>query len=339
MPEPNAIAAPTSAVTGTLLGLCSAVAYTLTNILLRHLATDHDPCWVSCLKAAPTVVIAALLMSTPRARARAAWPTGRLLATLIGTGVAVQLGGNLAFQLGLATIGLALTVPLCFGTLILAGAVMGRAWLGEAITPRALAAMALFVAAIGLLAWHAEAARDAIAQSEQSIAPVFEGKSPSASTAPSISRRAITLGLLAAAGSGIAYALSSVVIRSAARRVSVAATLGIISLTGVVTLSVMSIARNGIAAMLATEPLALLLMITAGILNAAAFFALGKSLQLTSVSRANMLNASQVAMAAVAGVALFNEPADAPLVLGIALTLVGLLTFRSEPPPVELESL
>jgi hypothetical protein len=36
---------------------------------------------------------------------------------------------------------------------------------------------------------------------------------------------------------------------------------------------------------------------------------------------------------------LFDEPADAPLALGIALTLVGLLTFRNETPPADLERL
>ena len=338
MPE-IAARTPTSMSTavGVLLGLCSAVGYTLTNILLRYLAHDFDPSLVSCLKAAPTVVIAGLLFAIPSWRSQRVFPSGRLLVLLIGTGLAVQLGGNLAFQFALARIGLALTVPVCFGTLIFAGATMGRAWLGEPITTRAVFAMGLFVTAIGLLAWHAEAARGAIARSEYQVASEHGSGSAMARPADSAdSPRTVSLGLLAAGSSGVAYALSAVVIRRAARRVSVAATLGVISFTGVVSLGAISVLRVGFANLATTDPMALLLMVSAGILNAGAFFALGKSLQHTSVSRSNMLNASQVAMAAIAGVALFGEPADIPLVLGVALTLAGLLTFRSEQPSAEL---
>jgi drug/metabolite transporter (DMT)-like permease len=263
----------------------------------------------------------------------------------------VQLGGNLAFQFALSTIGLALTVPLCFATLLFAGAIMGRVWLGEAITLRAAGAMGLFVAAIGLLAWHAEHARRALEQSErragqrQNVAarPESLGQATSNSTvqspgdalAAATRARGISFGLLAAAASGIAYALSAVVIRSAARTESIAATLGTISLTGVVSLGILSLWRNGLPTLLATETTALALMLTAGTLNAAAFFALGKSLELTTVAHANMLNASQVALAAIAGVLVFDEPADAALGVGISLMLVGLLLYRAEPPPAE----
>ncbi|MBX9791499.1 MAG: DMT family transporter [Pirellulales bacterium] len=330
-------AASLGTAAGVVLGLCSAVGYTLTNILLRYLATDFDPGLVSCLKAAPTVVIAVLLFAAPKWRNRRVLPTGRLLALLIGTGLAVQLGGNLAFQFALARIGLALTVPVCFGTLIFAGAAMGRVWLGEPITPRTLLAMGLFVVAIGLLAWHAEVARNAIAQSEHDFASANGAAGTIARAADkAVSPRTVSLGLLAAGSSGVAYALSAVVIRSAARSVSVAATLGVISFTGVVSLGTISVVRVGFANLAATDPVALLLMISAGIINAGAFFALGKSLKHTSVSRSNMLNASQVAMAAIAGVALFDEPADVPLALGVALTLAGLLTFRGDQAPAEL---
>jgi drug/metabolite transporter, DME family len=332
-----------------VLGLLSALAYTLTNVLLRHLAAENDACWISCLKAAPTVVIAAMLIAPMMARGRQIWPTPRMLLLLIGTGLVVQIGGNLAFQFALSTIGLALTVPLCFATLIFSGAIMGRAWLGEALSMRAVTAMSLFVAAIGLLAWHAEHARRALELSEhqrRDNAPLGEALthaqndsnhhvSPSALT-EAISAREISLGLIAAAVSGVAYALSAVVIRSAARTESIAVTLGTISLTGVVSLGMLSVWRNGLPALLATEPTALALMISAGVLNAAAFFALGKSLKLTTVAHANMLNASQVALAAIAGVLVFDEPADAALGVGIALMLVGLLMYRTDAAPSEI---
>jgi multidrug transporter EmrE-like cation transporter len=42
-----------------------------------------------------------------------------------------------------------------------------------------------------------------------------------------------------------------------------------------------------------------------------------------------------VALAAIAGVLVFDEPADAALGVGISLMLVGLLLYRAEPPPAE----
>ena len=70
------------------------------------------------------------------------------------------------------------------------------------------------------------------------------------------------------------------------------------------------------------------MMILAGLANALAFFALAKSLQLIEVVHVNALNASQVAMAAVAGVVLFNESLTTPLVVGVLLTGFGLLLMR-----------
>ena len=353
MPKRSYSAATTyHAAAGTLLGLFSALAYTLTNVLLRHLAAENDACWISCLKAAPTVAIAAILILSAMARGRRIWPSARMLIVLIGTGLVVQIGGNLAFQFALSTIGLALTVPLCFATLILSGAIMGRVWLGEALSLRAVGAMGLFVAAIGLLAWHAEHARRALERSERRVEQSGDsaaGHTPHrqstsdatdqplpAVLAEAIRARGISLGLIAAAVSGVAYALSAVVIRSAARTESIAVTLGTISLTGVVSLAILSLWRNGLPLLLATEPTPLALMLSAGILNAAAFFALGKSLELTTVAHANMLNASQVALAAIAGVLVFDEPADAALGVGITLMLAGLLMYRAEPLPAKV---
>lgn len=67
------------------------------------------------------------------------------------------------------------------------------------------------------------------------------------------------------------------------------------------------------------------MMLLAGIFNVIAFLALTRALQITSLVRVNALNASQVAMASVAGIVLFQEQASPALTLGVALTVVGLL--------------
>ena len=69
-------------------------------------------------------------------------------------------------------------------------------------------------------------------------------------------------------------------------------------------------------------------MAGAGIGNILAFVALTKALQLTTLLHVNLLNASQVAMAAVTGILLFDEAVTVPLVVGVLLTIVGLTLMR-----------
>ena len=62
-----------------------------------------------------------------------------------------------------------------------------------------------------------------------------------------------------------------------------------------------------------------------GTLNLIAFLGITKGLQLTTVVHANVLNASQVAMAAMAGHFIFSEPLTGWLIGGVLLTIVGVV--------------
>ena len=55
------------------------------------------------------------------------------------------------------------------------------------------------------------------------------------------------------------------------------------------------------------------------------FLGLIHGLQRTTVVHANVVNASQVAMAAMAGMALFHEPPNPWVLLGVGLTIVGIV--------------
>jgi drug/metabolite transporter, DME family len=55
------------------------------------------------------------------------------------------------------------------------------------------------------------------------------------------------------------------------------------------------------------------------------FLALIHGLKRTTVVHANVVGASQVAMAALAGVAIFAEQPNQWLILGVCLTVVGIL--------------
>jgi DME family drug/metabolite transporter len=79
--------------------------------------------------------------------------------------------------------------------------------------------------------------------------------------------------------------------------------------------------------MLATTAADLAIMLAAGICNTVAFLALTKSLQLNSIVYVNALNATQATLAALAGVMIFREKLSPWLVVGIGLTILGLMVL------------
>jgi drug/metabolite transporter (DMT)-like permease len=65
-------------------------------------------------------------------------------------------------------------------------------------------------------------------------------------------------------------------------------------------------------------------LLLGGVANAIAFFSIGGALRHLEVVRVNLINSSQVAMAALAGILFFGEALTFWLGTGIALTMVGL---------------
>ena len=120
-------------VIGTVCGLLCALFGTVANIALRHVATPHDLGWamlVACVKALPTVLTAMVVVFVFLPRRERGFVTSRAAAALLLIGLTTQFGGNLAFQYALGIGGLGLTVCLCFATLIVTGATLGRVILG-----------------------------------------------------------------------------------------------------------------------------------------------------------------------------------------------------------------
>lgn len=300
-------------LTGTLCVIGSAVGYAATNICLRRVALLADPMWISCLKSMPIAAAATLLVLWRLGRGLPAGLSRGDVARLVANGIFVQLVGNAVFQWTLSEIGLAMTMPINFGALMLSGVVMGRIWLGEAITPRSVAAMGLLLLAIIVLSSGAS-------QAHQSV------------SAHEVGAAALAVAVLAACVSGVAFAVNGAVIREQVRRSdAVAATMMVVSLTGVVTLGVCSLARLGPATLLATPGGVLANMALAGAFNAAAFFAFIAGLQRVTTVHANLLNASQTAICSVAAVLFFGEAASAALAVGVGLTVLGLAMIDGAP--------
>jgi DME family drug/metabolite transporter len=293
---------------GTAFSLFSALLYTCTNIGLRDVA-HLDVFWVSCLKAVPTLAAAGLIVAYDLSqRGRGVLPSRRAMLGLLLTGVVAHLGGNVAFQWGLGIVGLAAAVPLTFSMILVCGALLGRFWLGEAITLRAIAAMAVLTVAFVCVSVHTESV---------AMRPVVDVPHNAATTA-------LAVGVVCF--SGLAYSLLGASIRrTVTGTASMSAVLLFVSIPGIVGLLPIAVARLGWSGIAATSPRDWAVSLLAGVCNAVAFFSLTRAMQLVPVSYVNVVNASQVAMAAAAGVALFHEPTTAWLWTGLVLTVVGLV--------------
>ena len=297
---------------GTFLGLCSAVGYTLTNICLRAV-TESDPYWVSCVKAAPTVAMVLPWVGWQFARRRTIFESKSQLVAVFLASVLAQVGGNVAFQWSLGVIGLALAVPFTLGTILIGSTALGHWWLREIITKRTIVALAIVTAAVCILCLGANEASASIVD----IRRVDDSRVP--------------LAILVVCGAGFAYSVLGGVIRwSRSRGTPMPGILFVSGMVGVVLLGTICLVRPGWESIvLETTRSDLTYMLLAGVFNALAFAALVSAMHLSGLVYINALNASQTAMASLAGVMFFSEALTWPLVLGVALTGLGLVLVRN----------
>jgi len=276
---------------------------------MRRLAALHcDPMWAICNKELVSVVVVGPWLLVAWLGGRIALPSWRVLVALVLVGLTTQLGGNLGVQWALGVVGLAVTIPAVFGVMLTASAAMGMFFLRERLSRRSLAAIGLLLVALMFLGLSAGAA----------------GKSISLSSSPPLIAAAVGAACL----TGATYALLTITIRRTVTGATpVTVVVVMITAMGVLSLGPLSIYRLGTQRLLSTPPEHLFWMLAAGALNLIAFLAITKGLELTTVVHVNILNASQVAMAAIAGIMLFGEPPSAWLILGITLTILGIGLF------------
>lgn len=263
--------------------------------------------WVGCVKELVTVVVVGPWVAWRIWRGLPGLPPTQSLLALAAVGLAVQTFGNLGLIWSLGVVGLSVTIPVALGVSLAASAVLGRVFLGETVTRRSIMAIALLVASIVLL----KAGADQGAQLA-SAGPLMAG-----------------LGVGMAALAGMSYASMTVVIRStAAVAAPVQGVVFIVTGVGVVTLGPASLWQLGPMGILATPPGTLNFMLLAGGLNLVAFLAITKGLHLLSIVQANVISASQVALSAVAGIVLFHEEPNLQLIMGVVLTMVGMMLIE-----------
>jgi len=292
-------------VAGTACCVVSALGYTASNVCMRELSEVSDPMWAICIKESVAVAVVGPWLLCRALSAKRAAPPWRPLVLLAAIGLAVQLGANLGFQWALGQVGLAITVSVIFGTMLTASAVLGRSILGEAVSRRSACALGLLLVSLALL-------------------------SLGAGTVHRTGNLLMVAAAVGAAGlAGTLYAVLTTTIRSTVTGTTppVAVVL-IITAMGVLSLGPLSVYRLGIEQLMATGSKEIAWMLAAGAFNLIAFMAITKGLQLTTVVHANVLNASQVAMAAVAGMLIFKETLNLSLIAGVGLTIVGVVIIE-----------
>lgn len=283
--------------------MAAAILYTAANVALKA-STGTEAILVAAVRAWPTVVVCVPLLALMMIRGRkiaTSWETFPLLVAGVLVG---QLIGSVMFQISLGIIGLALAVPLNLGVMIIGAACFGWLLLGEPLTGRMVAAIAVLISAVLILSLGS----DPMA--------VREG----------ISGGHIMWGVMAAGTSGAAYAFFGTTMRKALRQgLAVPLAMLVSGAVGSVLLTSMAVSHIGVDAIIATPARQWLVMGAAGWLNVTAFFLLSLSLRSIPVVAVNLLNATQAAMAAAAGVLLFGELWTIPLVCGLGLTVFGLM--------------
>lgn len=298
---------------GTACGLIASVGYSATNAFLRQVA-EQPPTWVACLRALPSVLIFGVWVAVKFSRGERIWPSARVVGVILIGAFASQLFGNILFQWSLRVVGLAMAVPLCLGTLIVGGALLGRIFLHEPITPRVATSLLILLSAIVVLSLGASAAHESVAASLTA-----------ANTEPQ-AWWYIAAGVAAAIASGVGFATMGACIRSSmlagAAPTTMMFTTGVVGTLGLGLITWQQIGATGMAE---TSTADLATMLGAGLLNALSFIFMTRALQLTTVAHAYALNASQATMAAAAGVLFFHEALTPWLSVGVVLTIVGLL--------------
>ena len=239
-----------------------------------------------------------------------ALPGGRTLFWLVSVGLVVETVGNVGAQWSLGIVGLAVSVPAQFGLMITAG---GGAGLGGA----GRTGLVAFGGGHGAVDYRASAARAG-----------RRGRRPLDRRPRAVPPGPLLL-LLAVGAAGLAgavYALLSTVIRhSVTRTTTPSAVAFLVPLMATLTLGPLCVERFGAASLLNTPREQLLLLAAAGVFNLIGFLGLIHGLQRTTVVHANVVNASQVAMAALAGMALFHEAPNPWVLLGVGLTILGIV--------------
>jgi drug/metabolite transporter, DME family len=300
------------ATLGTIYCLMAPLAYAAYYVCLGDVASKQNPAWVNCVQSSVGALIFGAYLAWQAVSGRRALPPWKELLTLLVIGLITQLGG-VALVTAMSLIGVGVTVTLQTGILLALAAILGLVVLGESVSWRQTAAIALIVVGVAVVVFAKK--------SLEASAPAASAASPM----PVASMLQTSLGVGMALLAGAAFAILVVGVRkTVTSATSPEAVVFLISVAGAVFLGPFCAARLGMHQLLATPPEDFGVMVGAGAMNALAFLLFSKALQWVPVVRVNVTNnALTMALTAVAGIIWFKEVWSLPLAMGIVLCIAG----------------
>lgn len=317
---------------GMLLGLTSAVAYSATNLALRQLSDSSEDLgwdiWVSAMKAIPTLVVSLVLLAIRGTSKGPLYPSFKVVGALLIAALVMQFGGNLCFQIALGNIGLAISVPFVFALIIFSGAFFGRIFVGDTVSVKTLISIGIMTAAVIMLSYAASQEDTPAATDQNQQIDTAAKESSRVSSPPSGPSRSVKFGILMAVLSGLSYGINGIVIRSLGqKKLTIPSMTVMYSSVGFICLGCLGFAQLGFERIQQISISDWSIMLVAGSLNAIAFFAITNALKRLDISRVNVINASQNAMCALGAFLVFAEPMSALTVIGILLSIIGLVVL------------
>lgn len=334
---------------GTLYCVLSAIAYTAYNACLRDVSNHYDPAWINCVQASVGASVFGVCLLWRAAHGRRALPPWRELIALAVIGFVTQLGGVLLIC-SMAVVGVAVSATLQMGVMLAGSAVLGLLVLGEAVSWRQIAAIAMITVSVVVFSRGAQTAGEtastpavgedgaamvaqtdnkAVVAQTDNIAPSPAGSDASGEkdAGGDKSPVRIVLGILAGVLAGIAFAVLTVGIRKVVGGdTSAEAVVFLINAMGVVVFGPWCLYYLGPETLAQTRAGDLGVMLSAGVMNLLGFLLITKSLQMLTVVRVNVVNnAVTMVLTVLVGITLFREPWNLELGLGILLAAAGTL--------------
>ncbi len=297
---------------GLTCGFFAAACYGIANICQRFVATERtDIAWaifVCSFKLLPLLIMGVVGLTWAMAKGRPIRTTRKIILTMAFAGLVMQWPGNVAVQLGMSYCGLAMAIPICFAFILISGSLFGKWLLGEEISSRAVLSQGVLVLATTLLTLGAPQACDSVSGGS--------------------SMMNIAIGISASILSGIAFGYCGVAMREAVKdNGSICASMTSLALAGVVSCGVVSFFMMTPGEVNGISRFSWGAILGVGGFTGIAYIFISLAFVHLSVIQCNIVNATQIALAAIGGVLVFHEPATIWLQIGTALNIVGLLSM------------
>jgi drug/metabolite transporter (DMT)-like permease len=308
-------------VVGTSCCLVAALGYTAVDIGVRSLSERQSLIWILFIKEMVAVVLVGPWLLWQASRGAGLTLGRQTLLGLAVVGLLTHLAGNLPFFWAMRVVGLAITIPASLGVTLIASATFGWFFLRERVSWQSGLAIAAMIVSVIFLSLGAG---DGSGGPHPNPLPEGEGTAGAGPVAQGALWIALAVALACVAG--VVFAVLSLAIRhSATRGVPLGWLALVVPAMGAITLGPLCLSWYGVSALLATPLADFLLMLGCGVVNLIAFLSIIKALQMTTMVHANVLSASQTAMAAAAGFLFFRETASPSLVAGVCLTMAGMV--------------